>query len=94
MQDHHGVAHNAAFEVEHLAAAGIRMRSPIRCIIAAAHLLSRGILPTPLRVRSRGSGLDLASCCGRVLKIQVEKEQQVSNWESPTLIPEQLAYAA
>lgn len=88
------VAHNAAFEVEQLAAAGIQFLSPIRCTLIAAHLLSRGILPTPLRTRSRGSGLDLASCCGRVLKIQVDKEQQVSDWESPTLSPEQLAYAA
>ena len=88
------VAHNAAFEVEHLAAAGIQFLSPIRCTLIAAHLLSRGILPTPLRTRSRGSGLDLASCCGRVLRIQVDKEQQVSDWESPTLSPEQLAYAA
>ena len=88
------VAHNAAFEVEHLAAAGIQFLSPIRCTLIAAHLLSRGILPTPLRTRSRGSGLDLASCCGRMLQIQVDKEQQVSDWESPTLSSEQLAYAA
>ena len=88
------VAHNAAFEVEHLAAAGIQFLSPIRCTLIAAHLLSRGILPTSLRVKSKGSGLDLASCCGRVLRIQVDKEQQVSDWESPTLSPEQLAYAA
>ena len=88
------VAHNAAFEVEQLAAAGIRMLSPIRCTLFAAHLLSRGILPTPLRVRSKGSGLDLASCCGRMLRVQVEKEQQVSDWATATLTQEQLAYAA
>jgi DNA polymerase I-like protein with 3'-5' exonuclease and polymerase domains len=88
------VAHNAAFEVEQLAAAGIRMLSPIRCTLTAAHLLSRGILPTPLRVSSRGSGLDLASCCGRMLRVQVEKEQQVSDWATATLTQEQLAYAA
>ena len=88
------VAHNAAFEVEHLAAAGIRVSSPIRCTLTAAHLLSRGILPTPLRISSRGSGLDLASCCGRMLRVQVEKEQQVSDWGAEQLAPEQLAYAA
>jgi DNA polymerase-1 len=88
------VAHNAAFEVEHLAAAGIQFRSPIRCTLTAAHLLSRGILPTPLRTRSKGTGLDLASCCGRMLRLQVEKEQQVSDWSSEELTQEQLAYAA
>jgi len=40
------VAHNAAFEVEHLAAAEVRMLSPIR--------------PTPLRTSSKKNGLDLA----------------------------------
>lgn len=88
------VAHNAAFEVEQLAAVGIRITSPIRCTLTAAHLLSRGILPTPLRVSSKGSGLDLASCCGRLLRVQVEKEQQVSDWGAAELSPEQLAYAA
>lgn len=88
------VAHNAAFEVEHLAAAGIQVSSPIRCTLTAAHLLSRGILPTPLRVSSKGSGLDLASCCGRLLRVQVEKEQQVSDWSAEELTTEQLAYAA
>jgi DNA polymerase I-like protein with 3'-5' exonuclease and polymerase domains len=88
------VAHNAAFEVEQLAAAGVRMLSPIRCTLFAAHLLSRGILPTPLRVRSKGSGLDLASCCGRMLRVQVGKEQQDSDWSAAELSPEQLAYAA
>ena len=88
------VAHNASFEVEHLAAAGIRVSSPIRCTLTAAHLLSRGILPTPLRVSSKGTGLDLASCCGRLLRVQVEKEQQVSDWGAAELTPEQLAYAA
>jgi DNA polymerase-1 len=88
------VAHNAAFELEHLAAAGIRVSSPIRCTLTAAHLLSRGILPTPLRTSSKGSGLDLASCCGRLLRVQVGKEQQVSDWSAEALTPEQLAYAA
>jgi len=88
------VAHNAAFEVEHLAAAGIRMLSPIRCTLTAAQLLSKGILPTPLRTSSKGNGLDLASCCGRLLKVQVNKEQQTSNWSRTVLSSEQLAYAA
>lgn len=57
------VGHNAAFEVEHLVAAGIRLSSPIRCALTAAHLFSRGI--SPLRTNNKGSGLDLASCCGR-----------------------------
>jgi len=88
------VAHNAAFEVEHLAAAGIRMLSPIRCTLTASQLLSRGILPTPLRTSSKGNGLDLASCCGRLLKAQVNKEQQISNWNRAVLTQEQLSYAA
>jgi len=51
------VAHNAGFEVEHLAAAGIRMLSPIRCSLTDAQLLSKGILSTPLRTTSNENGI-------------------------------------
>jgi DNA polymerase I-like protein with 3'-5' exonuclease and polymerase domains len=88
------VAHNAAFEVEHLAAAGIRFLSPVRCTLAAADLLSRGIKPTHLRRSAKGSGLDLASCCGRLLHLDVDKAQQTSDWGAEELTQEQLAYAA
>jgi len=88
------VAHNAAFEVEHLAAAGIRMLSPIRCTLIAAQLLSKGILPTSRRIMSKGNGLDLASCCGRLLRVQVDKEYQISDWHRAVLTQEQLSYAA
>jgi len=70
------------------------MLSPIRCTLTASQLLSRGILPTALRTTSKGNGLDLASCCGRLLKIQVDKEQQLSNWNREVLSSEQLSYAA
>lgn len=88
------VAHNAAFEVEHLAAAGLRILSPIRCTLAASDLLSRGIKPTHLRRAAKGSGMDLASCCGRLLQLDVDKAQQTSDWGAETLTQEQLAYAA
>jgi len=70
------------------------MLSPVRCTMTAAQLLSRGILPTPLRTSSKGNGLDLASCCGRLLKVQVDKEQQISDWNRAVLSSEQLSYAA
>lgn len=88
------VAHNALFEVEHLAAAGIRFLSPLRCTYAAEYLLSRGVLPIVERVSAQGSGLDLASCCGRHLQVDVDKAPQVSDWGASTLSPEQIAYAA
>jgi DNA polymerase I len=87
------VAHNAAFEVEHLAAAGIRIRAPIRCTMQAASLLSLGVLPTRFRTESKGSGLSLASCAGRI-GWNVSKEQQSSDWGAEVLSQEQLAYAA
>jgi DNA polymerase-1 len=88
------VAHNAAFEAEHLAAAGLRIRSPLRCTLLAAWLLSRGVLPTAQRVNAKGSGLDLASCCGRVLGLDVSKAEQVSDWAAAELSASQLQYAA
>jgi DNA polymerase I-like protein with 3'-5' exonuclease and polymerase domains len=88
------VAHNAAFEVEHLAAAGIRMRGQVRCTLLAAWLLSRGVLPTQQRVKAKGSGLDLASCCGRMLQLDVSKTEQTSDWSADTLTEAQLQYAA
>lgn len=88
------VAHNAVFELEHLAAAGIRFLSPVRCTLTAADLLSRGIKPTHLRRSAQGSGLDLASCCGRLLRVDVDKAQQTSDWSAEDLTQEQLAYAA
>jgi DNA polymerase I-like protein with 3'-5' exonuclease and polymerase domains len=88
------VGHNLAFEVEHLAAAGLRIRSPLRCTLLAAWLLSRGVLPTARRAMARGNGLDLASCCGRMLQLYVSKEEQTSDWAAATLTSEQLQYAA
>jgi len=88
------VAHNAAFEAEHLAAAGLRIRSLLRCTLLAAWLLSRGVLPTAQRVNAKGSGLDLASCCGRVLGLDVSKAEQVSDWAAAELSASQLQYAA
>ncbi|MFM7642211.1 MAG: DNA polymerase, partial [Cyanobium sp.] len=88
------VAHNAAFEVEHLAAAGVRILSPIRCTLTASDLLSRGVKPTPLRRAAKGTGMDLASCCGRLLQLDVDKAEQTSDWGAQTLTQEQLAYAA
>jgi len=70
------------------------MLSPVRCTLTAEQLLSRGILPTPLRTSSKGNGLDLASCCGRLLKVQVDKEQQISDWNRAVLSSEQLSYVA
>lgn len=88
------VAHNAAFEADHLAAAGLRIRSPLRCTLLAAQLLSRGVLPTPQRVNAKGSGLDLASCCGRMLQLDVSKAEQTSDWAAAELTDSQLQYAA
>jgi DNA polymerase-1 len=88
------VAHNAAFEADHLAAAGLRIRNPLRCTLLAAQLLSRGVLPTAQRVKAKGSGLDLASCCGRLLGLDVSKAEQVSDWAAPELTASQLQYAA
>ena len=88
------VGHNLAFEADHLAAAGLRIRCPLRCTLLAAQLLSRGVLPTPQRVRAKGSGLDLASCCGRMLGLDVSKAEQTSDWSAPELTASQLQYAA
>lgn len=88
------VAHNAAFEAEHLAAFGLRIRSPLRCTLLAAWLLSRGVLPIAERVSAKGNGLDLASCCGRLLQLDVSKAEQASDWGAADLTPAQLQYAA
>jgi hypothetical protein len=38
--------------------------------------------------------MDLASCCGRLLRLDVDKAQQTSDWGAETLTQDQLAYAA
>jgi len=69
------------------------MFSPIRCTLTASQLLSRGILPTPLRTSSKGERTG-SSVLLRLLKVQVNKEQQIFDWTRTVLSSEQLAYAA
>lgn len=74
------IGHRIQFDLEMLRAAGLRCQAPVRCTQLAAKCLSRGRLPVALRISRTGQGLDLASCCGRLLKLNVAKDEQASAW--------------
>jgi hypothetical protein len=75
------VAHNAAFELRHLAAAGITLPQFEDTMQATGLLLG---------VHHRG----LDDAAAEYLAIELPKGLQRSDWSAPTLSPGQLAYAA
>jgi len=74
------LGHRIQFDLEMLRAAGLRCRAPVRCTQLASRCLSRERLPVWKRVSAKGQGLDLASCCGRLLRLNVDKGEQASDW--------------
>lgn len=74
------VAHNALFELKHLAKAGIRPKR-MECTMLQANALT-GDLPS------------LEALVASVLGRTIDKTCQVSEWSAPNLSPEQIAYAA
>jgi DNA polymerase I-like protein with 3'-5' exonuclease and polymerase domains len=68
--------HNVAFDLEQLRAVDLITTAEVRCTMQAAQALSGECLPNPKRVEAKGNGLDLASCAGRTLGLQISKELQ------------------
>ena len=79
------IAHNAVFDLGWLQEHGIRPRGKVCCTMLASKLLNNG-LPNVKH--------GLAHVAKRYLKIEVDKEQQTSDWSSPGLSRDQLVYAA
>ena len=79
------IAHNAVFDLGWLQEHGIRPRGKVCCTMLASKLLNNG-LPNVKH--------GLAHVAKRYLKIEVDKEQQTSDWSSPVLSRDQLVYAA
>ena len=73
------IAHNAGFEYRFLKQVRI-VPSKLHC----SYLLSRLI---------EGTGLSLAAACKKRLGLELDKTYQRSDWSTPTLSPEQIAYA-
>lgn len=86
------IGHNLAFEFLYMESIGIRTTADIFDTQIAARILSGNLLPVSPH-RGKGYGLDLGSCAGRDLRLNLPKEQQTSDW-SGELSPEQISYAA
>ena len=83
--DRFWLAHNAVFDVGWLQEQGIHIRGNVRCTMLASRLLTNGIPQTK-------HGLD--ALAKRHLKVELPKEQQLSDWSKPVLSDEQKEYAA
>lgn len=83
--DRYWLAHNAVFDLGWLQEHGIYVRGRIGCTMLASKLHHNG---TP-NLRH-----GLAHVAKRVLKIELDKEQQRSDWSVPVLSRDQLVYAA
>ena len=79
------LAHNAAFDIAWLQEYEIYPRGQIRCSMLASKLLHNGMPNVKHGLK------DVAK---RILGVEVDKEQQASNWGAPALSEEQLLYAA
>ena len=79
------LAHNAAFDIAWLQEYEIYPRGQIRCSMLASKLLHNGMPNVKHGLK------DVAK---RILVVEVDKEQQASNWGAPALSEEQLLYAA
>ena len=75
------VFHNATFDLQHLAAAGCHVSAPACSMLACGALFG-------------DASMSLARAVKRVLREDVDKEQQRSDWSAPDLSAEQLRYAA
>ena len=78
------VCHNALFELQHLRHKGIHPKK-VDCTLLIAHTLSGKTIKW---------GMSLKKLCEKALKINLSKEQQVSNWSVETLSKEQIEYAS
>ncbi len=74
------VAHNAVFELQHLFNVGLEPTN-VHCTMLQANALT-------------GKRPSLANLVSTEFGWEISKEQQVSDWNAPSLSPEQIAYAA
>ena len=79
------LAHNAIFDLGWLQEHNLYPRGRVRCSMIASKLLYNGM---------PGVKHSLAQVVKRVLKENLDKEQQASDWGAPVLSQEQLEYAA
>ena len=82
--DRFWLAHNAVFDLGWLQEHGIYPRGRVGCTMLASRLLTNGIANT-----KHG----LANVVKRYLKLDLDKEQQASDWGNPELSKEQIEYA-
>ena len=79
------IAHNAVFDLGWLQEHAIRPKGQIFCTMLASKLLSNG-LPNVKH--------SLAHLAKRYLRLELDKQQQTSDWSAATLDQDQLVYAA
>ncbi len=83
------IAHNAKFELKHLLHNGIKVKYPIFDTMIA-HLLTVAGLPEYKDLRKQS----LKSITKKYLNIELNKEEQTSDWSNEKLSSEQIYYSA
>jgi DNA polymerase-1 len=79
------IFHNAKFDLQFLQQAGLTVHGPLFDTMLASQLLDAGVY-------SRRHGL--ADLTQHFLGVQLDKDEQASDWSREPLSPEQIAYAA
>lgn len=82
------IAHNALFEIKFLKAMGVKDIN-IGCTLILSRILFHAIYPT-----DEGLSASLSNMVEKMLKVEVGKENQKSDWSVPDLTFEQVQYAA
>jgi len=82
------IAHNALFEIKFLKAMGVKNIN-IGCTLILSKILFHATYPT-----DEGLSASLANMVEKMLKVEVGKEAQVTDWSIPDLTFEQIQYAA
>lgn len=88
LSNHRFIAHNALFDYQFLLNFGV-YQMDIGCTLIAAKLIQHAVYPTD---EGLGAGLDVL--VKQILKIDISKQVQASDWGVPDLTFEQIEYAA
>jgi DNA polymerase I-like protein with 3'-5' exonuclease and polymerase domains len=93
------VAHNANFDLQFLSSLGCDFKNKIFCTYLAERVLRAGFKEKRIAPKTKKPYFADVSCglkavANRRLNIEVDKEQQTSDWGSDPLTEEQLTYAA
>jgi len=93
------IGHNLNFDLQFLLYLGIDFKNKIFCTYIAERILRAGfkeakISPQAQKQYFEDVSCSLKACLERRFEIEIDKQQQVSDWSKEELDPEQIEYAA